>query len=81
MGVYTSQEFMPANIPGHDGKGLTVLYTGGDSDSSFYVDLSCDPEAGLGTPELASKTGDSMYHFTWKTAAACPRLGMGTLAT
>ena len=84
IGFEDRSNYPLATTPAAPGSGIVVHYTHGDScahsDRETYVDMICDPDAGVGRPTAPAAHNTSVevpqgscnYTFEWRTAYACP---------
>jgi len=77
IGSDTARTYNPPNVPGKNGYGLTIQYTGGDGGRKMEIDFTCDPTAGIGAPTWVDENPALHYNFEWKSQYACPVGGLG----
>jgi len=72
MGKASSAVITPPAIPGKNGWGVTIQYTGGSQVREMEIDLFCDPNAGIGFPAYNGENPQFHYNFKWASTYACP---------
>jgi len=77
IGSDTARTYNPPNVPGKNGYGLTIQFTGGDGGRKMEIDFTCDPTAGVGAPTWVNENPALHYNFEWKSQYACPLGGTG----
>jgi len=72
LGLASSAVITPPSIPGKDGYGVTIQYTGGSQLRQMEIDFLCDPNAGTGIPAYNGENPQLHYNFKWASQYACP---------
>eukprot|EP01116_Phalansterium_solitarium_P011322 TRINITY_DN26963_c0_g1_i1.p2 TRINITY_DN26963_c0_g1~~TRINITY_DN26963_c0_g1_i1.p2 ORF type:complete len:165 (-),score=15.30 TRINITY_DN26963_c0_g1_i1:234-728(-) len=77
LGNATTASFQPPSVPGQNGQGFTIQFTGGDkppgqtNPRTMEIDFICDQNAGMGTPDYAGEQPALHYNFQWRSKYAC----------
>eukprot|EP01116_Phalansterium_solitarium_P024418 TRINITY_DN8952_c0_g1_i1.p1 TRINITY_DN8952_c0_g1~~TRINITY_DN8952_c0_g1_i1.p1 ORF type:complete len:192 (-),score=6.01 TRINITY_DN8952_c0_g1_i1:198-773(-) len=75
MGDASTAQFAPANIPGENGQGFRIIFTGGDIYESrqrtMEINFICDSGAGVGEPSYSGQHPPLNYNFQWRSKYAC----------
>jgi len=75
LGKFSTGTWMDPRKPGVNGLGLSVEYVGGDWNRKCELDMTCDPNAGVGKPIYNGEAPQLYYNFQWVSAFACPGIG------
>jgi hypothetical protein len=73
MGAFAGSAFSPPAKTGDKGYGLTIQYINGDGNRQFEIDLTCDYNAGVGSPTFTEEKPQLHYNFAWASVHACPK--------
>lgn len=65
------QTELSTGLKGARNEGVTVEFTGGDSNRKMIIDFVCDPSINRGKPEFTGENPYLQYNFQWKTQHAC----------
>eukprot|EP01116_Phalansterium_solitarium_P001719 TRINITY_DN1152_c0_g2_i1.p1 TRINITY_DN1152_c0_g2~~TRINITY_DN1152_c0_g2_i1.p1 ORF type:complete len:291 (-),score=25.86 TRINITY_DN1152_c0_g2_i1:209-1081(-) len=77
LGNAGTATFNPPSVPGENGQGFTVQFTGGDkppgqnNPRTMEIDFICDHSAGVGVPSYAGEQPALHYNFQWRSSYAC----------
>eukprot|EP01116_Phalansterium_solitarium_P001833 TRINITY_DN11653_c0_g1_i1.p1 TRINITY_DN11653_c0_g1~~TRINITY_DN11653_c0_g1_i1.p1 ORF type:complete len:265 (+),score=23.03 TRINITY_DN11653_c0_g1_i1:130-924(+) len=77
LGNAGTATFTPPSVPGENGQGFTLQFTGGDkppgqnNPRTMEIDFICDSAAGVGAPSYAGEQPALHYNFQWRSAFAC----------